>query len=160
MWRDVILHAVRKSTRKTLAIKTYVQISWSKQCTCLHHCLPTLYTSSLCFFLTNTSLGLLNSCLFVKTLLVLDFTPAVNYWSNKQRWSENYCTIYRQSLVETFNISSNLLSFLTKVPHTNAGNSKRAKVSSYPKEELGHAHPWNVNTTHSSKTFFLNVGPP
>ena len=53
--------------------------------------------------------------------------------------------IHRQSLVKTLNISSNLLSFLIKVPHRNAGNSKRAKVSSSPKGKLGRAHPHNVN---------------
>ena len=36
--------------------------------------------------------------------------------------------MYKQSSVKTFNISSNLLSFLTKVPHRNGGNSKRANV--------------------------------
>ena len=40
----------------------------------------------------------------------------------------NLIGINRQSSVKTFNISSNLLSFLTKVPHRNAGNLKRAKV--------------------------------
>ena len=60
-----------------------------------------------------------------------------------------FVLINRQSLVRTFNISSNLLSLLTKVPHINVGNLKRAKVPSSPKGKLGCAHLWKVNTTHT-----------